>query len=125
MPTCMFTKKSLSNILHHVFCLHFLRTHYDYFFRRGFQNVQVQFLSGNISKKLVLLVIYLFNCNSSKSTFFMLNMAFDVVLSTVFVKYIGILRFLQYKDYKNIFLVAQIACFDMYFLKKLNCSLSW
>ena len=40
----------------------------------------------------------------------MLNMAFDVVLSTAFVKLIGILRFLQYKDYKNIFLL----CFDMY-----------
>ena len=36
--------------------------------------------------KVVLLVIYLFNHNSSKSTFFMLNMAFGVLLSTVFVK---------------------------------------
>ena len=32
------------------------------------------------------LVIYLFNDDSSKPTFFMLNMAFDVLLSTVFVK---------------------------------------
>ena len=30
--------------------------------------------------------IYLFNYNSSKSTIFMLNMAFHVLLSTVFVK---------------------------------------
>ena len=30
-------------------------------------------------------VIYLFNYDSSKSTFFMLNMAFDVFLGTVFV----------------------------------------
>ena len=41
----------------------------------------------------------------------MLNMAFDVVLSTAFVKLIGILRFLQYKDYKNI---SFLLCFDMY-----------
>ena len=36
-------------------------------------------------QKVVLLVIYLFNYDSSKSTFFMLNIAFDVVLGTVFV----------------------------------------
>ena len=35
--------------------------------------------------KVVLLVIYLFNKDSSKSIFFMLNIAFDVVLSTVFL----------------------------------------
>ena len=37
-------------------------------------------------QKVVLLVIYLFNYDSSKSTSFMLNVAFDFVLSTVFVK---------------------------------------
>ena len=37
-------------------------------------------------EKVVLLVIYLFNYDPSKSTFFMLNMAFDVVLSAVFIK---------------------------------------
>ena len=31
-------------------------------------------------------VIYLFNDDSSKSAFFMLNMAFDILLSTVLVK---------------------------------------
>ena len=36
--------------------------------------------------KVVLLVIYLFNQDSSKSSFFMLNMAFDFLLSIVFVK---------------------------------------
>ena len=34
-------------------------------------------------RKVVLLVIYLFNYDSSKSAFFMLNMAIDVLLSTV------------------------------------------
>ena len=37
--------------------------------------------------KVVLLVIYLLIQDSSKSTIFMLNMAFDVLLGTVFVKY--------------------------------------
>ena len=46
----------------------------------------------------------------------MLNMAFDILLSTVFVKYIAIFRFLQYKDYKNILLFA--LCFDIYFFMK-------
>ena len=37
-------------------------------------------------RKLVLLVIYLFNHDSSKSIFFMLNRTIDVLLSTIFVK---------------------------------------
>ena len=45
----------------------------------------------------------------------MLNMAFGVALSEAFVKYIEILRFLQYKDYKNILLFTQPVCFDMSF----------
>ena len=55
--------------------------------------------------------IFLFNYSSSKSTFFMLNMRFDVLLSIV-----GILHLLQYKDYKNI--VPFALCFDMYFFIK-------
>ena len=35
----------------HVFCLNFLRSHHDYFFRKGFESVREQFLSGNISEK--------------------------------------------------------------------------
>ena len=54
----------------------------------------------------------------------MLNMAFGVALSEAFVKYIEILRFLQYKDYKNILLFTQPVCFDMSFFKP-NCSPSW
>ena len=38
-------------------------------------------------QKIVVLLIYLFNHDSSKSTIFMLNMAFDVLLSAGFVKY--------------------------------------
>ena len=51
-------------LLLHIFCLHFLRIHHDYVFQRVFESVRAQFLSGNISG---LLVIYLFNYNSSKS----------------------------------------------------------
>ena len=68
------TEKTLSHILLHVVCLHFLRIHHDYFFRRGFESVRAQFLSVNI------LVIYLFNYD----VVFMLNVAFDVILSAVF-----------------------------------------
>ena len=50
--TYKFTKKTLWHILLHVFCLHFYRMHHDYFFRRGFESVRAQFLSGNISEKL-------------------------------------------------------------------------
>ena len=42
----------------------------------------------------------------------MLNVAFDVVLNTVFG------NLLEYKDYKNILLFAQLMSFDMNFLIK-------
>ena len=77
--------------------------------------MRTQFISRNI-RKAALLVIYLFNYDSSKPTFFMLNMAFDVLSSTVFVKKVGILRFLQNKNYKNFLLFA--LGFDIYFLIK-------
>ena len=51
MPTRNFMKKALSRILCHVFCLHFLRMHLDYFSQRGFGSVRAQFLSGNVGGK--------------------------------------------------------------------------
>ena len=60
-------------------------------------------------RKVVLLAIYLFNHDSSKSTLFMLKMAFDVLLSAVFVKYNKLESFISC----NIKLFA--LCFDMYF----------
>ena len=60
-------------------------------------------------QKVVLLVIYLFNHDTSKSTIFMLNMAFDIFLSAVFVKYSKLESFISC----NIKLFA--LCFDMYF----------
>ena len=51
-------KETLSRILLHVFFLHFSQ--------QGFESVRRKFLSGNIAKqKVVLLVIYLFNYHSS------------------------------------------------------------
>ena len=66
--------------------------------------------------KVPLPVLYLFNYDSCKSNLFMLNMAFDFALNTIFVKYI--LRFLKYEDYENILVFAQPVCFDMYFSNK-------
>ena len=65
-------------------------------------------------RKVVSLVIYLFNHDSSKSTIFMLNMALDVLLSAVFVKYSKLESFVSC----NIKLFA--LCFDMYFFIKFS-----
>ena len=117
MPACKFAKKTLSHILFHVFYLHLLRMYHDYFFQKGFESVRVEFLSA---ESIVLLVIYLFNHDSSKSTIFMLNMAFDVLLSAVFVKYSKLESFVSC----NVKLFA--LCFNMYFfLLKTNYSPSW
>ena len=56
-----------------------------------------------------LLAIYLSSHGSPKSTIFMLNMAFDDLLSAVFVKYSKLESFVSC----NIELFA--LCFDMYF----------
>ena len=74
-------KKALLHILLHVLCLHFLRIHHDYFFQRVLESVRAEFLSGNISR---LLVMYLLNYRSSKSTFSMLKMQLDVFLSSFY-----------------------------------------
>ena len=58
---------------------------------------------------VVLIVIYLSNHDPSKSTIFMLNMAFDVLMSTAFIKYRKLESFVSC----NIKLFA--LCFDMYF----------
>ena len=76
MSTCKLREKTLSHILLYAFSVHFLRIHQDYFFT----------ITISFRKYKGKIVIYLFNDESSKSPFFMLNMAFDVVLSTVFIK---------------------------------------
>ena len=70
-------------------------------------------------RKVILLVIYLFSRDSSKSTIFM-NMAFYVFLSAVFVKYSKLESFVSC----NIKVFALY--FDMYlFLLKAHYSPSW
>ena len=103
MPACKFTKKTLLHIFFHVFYLHFLRMYHDYFCRRGLKVCKCNLFQ----RKVVLLVIYLF-------TIFMLNMAFDVLLNTVFVKYSELESFVSC----NIKLFA--LCFDMYFFIKFS-----
>ena len=100
MPTCKLTRKTYSHILLHVFCLYFLRTHHDYFFRRVFESVRAQCgLAGylqftfSITIPLSQLVPYL-----------ICNWTFPWVqfLSNK-LKHI---RLLQCKDYENILLFA-------------------
>ena len=57
-------------------------------------------------RKVASLVIFLFNQDSSKSTIFMLNMAFDVLLSAVFIKYS--------KSFIPCNMKLFALCFDMY-----------
>ena len=86
IPTCNFTKKNSF-------------THLSSFILPSFsQNTSRSLLPKRLWKsestvsfwkckrKVLLLVFYLFNYDSFKSTFFVLNMAIDVLLSTVFIK---------------------------------------
>ena len=116
MPTCKLTKKALSHIIVHVFSLHFLRIHHDYLFKRVFESLQAQFLSGNISG---LLAIYLFNCNSSKSTFSMLKTQLDVFLSTVFINKLKFICFLQCKITRTSFFLLMLCVLICTFYKNL------
>ena len=52
--------------------LSFSKKHHDYFFRRVFESVRAQFVSGNVSG---LLVIYMLNYDSSMSTFSILDVS--------------------------------------------------
>ena len=70
--------------------------------------------------KVVLLVIYLFNYDSPKSTFFMLNMAFHIVLSTVLSNNLKFFVSCNTKITRtSFFWLCVLTCT---FLKKLNCS---
>ena len=87
MPFWKFTKKALSGIFFHVFCLHFLRRHQSQLLSLKKLWECVSTISfRKCKRKVVSLVIYHFRYDLSKSPFFMFNIAFDVVLSTVFVK---------------------------------------
>ena len=108
----LYLKKRL---LHGCFPVNFVK-----FLRTSFLQNPSGRLLFKYKQKAMSLVIYLFNYGSSKSTFFMLNMAFDVILSTIFVKIVGILRFLPYKEYKKILLLALCILICTFFDKNLT-----
>ena len=76
-------------------------------------------------QKVVLIVIYLFNYASSKSTFFMLNMGFDVELGRFFVKQIGILCSCNTGITRTFFYLLILCILSCTFLQKTNYSPSW
>ena len=97
VPTCKLTKKTLSHILLHTFCFHFLRIHQNYFFRRGFESFRAQFLSGNVSGKQCfnLPVQLRFIRVNFRHVELWNNVLLRFRLSKVFIKQIGILCFWQ------------------------------
>ena len=70
-------------------------------------------------RKVILLVIYLFNHDSPKSSIFMLNVAFDILLSAFFLKYSKLESFVSC----NLKLFALF--WYVLFLLKPNYSPSW
>ena len=85
MPTFKLTKKPLSHIMHFAFI--FSECSRLLFPKRPWKWAST--ISFRMYKrKVVLLVIYLFNYDSSKSTFFMLNMAFVVLFLTLWVQFL-------------------------------------
>ena len=81
MPTCKFLKKS--SLIHPTSCT--LLSFSQNASRLLLPKRLWKWANRKYTWKVVLLVIYLFNYNLSKSDLNMWNMAFDVVLSTVFV----------------------------------------
>ena len=85
MLTCKLTKKTLSHIILHAFAFILSGFTRPLFPKRLWNCVSP--IPFRKCKREV--VIYLFNYDLSKSTFFMVNMALDVLFSSVFVKWIG------------------------------------
>ena len=114
-------EKTVWHILLDVFCLHFLRIHHDYFFRRVFQSVRAQCLSGIISG---LLLIYLFNYDCSNSTFSMLNMQLDGLLSFCQIN-LNSFVFCDVKITRTFFflLCVLICTFDMFSIMVISFSI--
>ena len=85
MTTCNFRKKTL----HTSFFVYFAFIFSECIKITSFEEVLKVCEHYSFRKykwKVVLLLIYLFNHESSKSTFFMLNMTSDVLLSTPFTR---------------------------------------
>ena len=106
MPVCKFTNKTLSHILSWILPSFSQNASRFTSPEESLKVCQCNFFQ----RKVVLFVIYLFNHDSSKSTTFILNMVFDVLLSAVFVKYSKLESFVS----SNIKLFA--LCFLSYVL---------
>ena len=86
MPTFKLTKKTFTSSF-----MHFTFTFSEYsrlLFPQRLWKWASTISFRKCERKVVLLVIYLFNYDSSKSTFFMLNMAFVVLFLTFCVQFL-------------------------------------
>ena len=114
----------ISRILLYAFCLNFLRTHHNYFFWRCFEIVQGPTSTLRFWKykwKLVLLVFYLFNYDSSTHFLYVecgiwrcLQYSFCQINKLEF--FVSCNTFLLYAENKNVLLFSQPVCFDIYFI---------
>ena len=103
-------KKTLSHIPLDVFCFHFLRMHHNYFSEGALKVCDSTIFfrkSSKYKQKIVLLVIYLLNCNSSKS-FSSCWIRHQINWSS---------SFLTIQRLQEHLFFAQLVCFAMYFLK--------
>ena len=113
MPTCKLTRKTLPHIFSKYLPLFYMNTS-PLLLPKSLWNCASSIYFTKYKRKVLLLVIYLFNYDSSKSIFFMLNIEFDVLLSTFFVKQISIICFVLF--YKNvIFLHHRVNNFLFFF----------
>ena len=124
MVTCKFMKKKKKKLFHTSSSIYFAFIFSEWItitsFEEALKVCELNFFHKIQAKSSVTL----FNYDPSNSIFFMLNMAFDFVLSTVFVNEMIILRFLKYQDYNDILLFGLPVGFDMYLFNK-NHSPSW
>ena len=85
--------------------------------------VQAQFSFRKYKRKKVLRVAYMFNQNSSKSSFFMLNIIFDVLMSTFFLNELDFFISCNIKMTKTSSFLLCVLIFT--FLQKSYFSPSW
>ena len=114
MPTCNFTKKN--SFTHPPYCISpsFSQNTSWLLLPKRLWKCESTISFWKYKQKVVLLVIYLFNYDSSKSAFFVINY--------------GIWRSIEYSFYEEeigiirVFLLCVLICT---FLSKSNCSSSW
>ena len=110
MPKCKLTNKAHSHVLLHVFCLKFFRIYHIMSSEEALKMSQHNFFP-EIKRKVMLLVIYLFNYDSSKSTLFTWHFTFSGVqfLSNKWEFFVPC-NTQRLQEHPSFFL-----CFEMYF----------